>query len=942
MLALLLVLLLLGSVTYMVCRTHITFVIICIIPITGVALTAASTLIAWKYVSAESPAFMAAQKDKFIGAFTSHVVGANAMSSAARNFRWDYTYTENTTTKAHHGHSMLADNRRETENNMNRLAQLLAVAAVGRDDAEPLWDATNNVSAARFDVQSSGNRARSPGTWSMYSEGDFLQSPRNDEPNPVFSVSTFVDVIDHDGEGVHFTKHAGRPLMMYRRIPNSLAGKTTESRWYTNESGTFTEIVHQGAKYTTGLWTFEDVVRITEHPTARGLWSLLLPRTTYYKTHTIIPHSKDPTRQLQILIPHATTSIPPAILRLMGACGYIDRASPPIRENFAVEHGSFMMAQYDRVNSTVVSLQWIGDTSGSSVELPVTTWLNLNAAKDRPYFTVSNVKGWIQSRADEDRAFDLSQDQMELLAIAILAKAQPRAYRVSTLFGRRAFASYHVADTPLKVSGEHAMPPITGGSVRAILDEAAGEAAYESRVVAFENNVVPPEYYTKFASEFVERFVSPFKGRLAPMEIAEVKEAQDGKLQRVRNTRWDNETFDVPDDATMKGTLKKETIGENKTPRWTMTMPTSLSVLCGAFSKAFTRAFYGADHIAHFWSPGQNKSQTGAQIGRLYSSFPRHEKRGTDYSGWDMSQSEWIDEYVTRPCFVLPFQARYSIAATRYAKVKHDANVELRVRNEESKGQIARFIAKGRRITGADDTTNSNTIANAFADYCALRLEEIEPDDAFAMIGPKYGDDSITIADPKSAEQVAKDLGFRMKWERCDLGDEFCEAIRFLGRVYPKPAETPLSFPDPEKFIRNWTLVAAGKPDAMYHKWVGWMVSDGDAPGLIGNVLATTARVLRFRMPAKLSVWLSKNKNVVHKDERRRIAEGSTSYDGLPADAVGLAMQKALRTVISEEQYAQLEQKLAQASTPEHMRSVYIETCPSSGEEGRGQKAIFA
>jgi len=882
-----------------------------------------------------------ASKDKFMGHFTTMVPNAHRMSAVVRNYTWDYTYTNTAKAKPHHGHANLADNRREAENNINSLCQAISTGRFGAEVAQDLWDPTNNVSFARHDVQSSGNRARSSGTWSMFSETDLLQEPRNDAYFPEYSIATFVDVIDHEGSDVHFTKHSGIPMIMYRRIPDALAGKTDESRWFTTSPGEFTEIVHQGARYTTGLWTFEDVVRIAEHPLNRGVWSMFLPRTTYYKTHTIIPHDDDPTRQIQILIPHATTSVPPPILGWLDRWGYMARCSPPTKEKFANEHGSFFMAQYDRPNSTVVSLQWQGDSSGVSCEIPSTTWLNLLAAKDRPYFTVSNVKGWLASRTETFEIENLTSDQQELLAIAILAKHQPLAYRVSTLFGRRAHIM--VSETPeSKLPGSHAMPPITGGAERPVLDAEASRKAVADRVDKFANTVTPPEAYEGYAREFVDLFVGAYKGRLAPNEIAEVKEAQDGKLQKVRNSKWDNEVFDVPDDITVKGSLKKETLPTGKSPRWTFTMPTQLSVLSGTFSKAWTKCFYNASHIKHFWSPGNNRDATTTQLMSFYARFPLRKKRGTDFSGWDMSQSEWGAKHVTNPLYILPFQSRYSKAATRYTVIKSGATMEMAYYNKETKSLISRLTAKGRRMSGADDTTNSNTGSNAFTDYCALRKEGFSPEVAFSMIGPKYGDDSITIADPKLLEQVAADLGYAMKWEQCDLGEEFCDAIKYLGRIYPKPADFALSFPDPIKFLRNWTLVPASNPDAMYHKWVGWMVSDGQAPGVIGNVLKTTARVLKFSLPKSVEKWQKANSNNIHKSEQRRIEFGTHPYDDMPAEMVATAMQQALSTILSDEQLALLEKKLSAASKPEDMRAVYVETCPASGEEELGVKALWA
>jgi len=119
------------------------------------------------------------------------------------------------------------------------------------------------------------------------------------------------------------------------------------------------------------------------------------------------------------------------------------------------------------------------------------------------------------------------------------------------------------------------------------------------------------------------------------------------------------------------------------------------------------------------------------------------------------------------------------------------------------------------------------------------------------------------------------------------------------------------------------------------------MVSYGEAPGITGDLLKTTARVLKFALPRSVEKWQKANQNKIHKDEARRIEFGSHPYNDMPAEMIALAMQKALSAIMSHEQLAILQRKLAAVKTPSDMRTAYIETCPASGEEEKGVKPLW-
>jgi hypothetical protein len=115
-----------------------------------------------------------------------------------------------------------------------------------------------------------------------------------------------------------------------------------------------------------------------------------------------------------------------------------------------------------------------------------------------------------------------------------------------------------------------------------------------------------------------------------------------------------------------------------------------------------------------------------------------------------------------------------------------------------------RYRPGNSRLSGSPLTTDGNTIMLAFVSYLAHRLVGLSPPDAYASIGPKYGDDSIDSGGFDMHNAAAKILGLSFKNETVE------GYVGFLGRkVYFTQNDALYSVPDFPRVLRKLHLVTA-------------------------------------------------------------------------------------------------------------------------------------
>jgi hypothetical protein len=178
----------------------------------------------------------------------------------------------------------------------------------------------------------------------------------------------------------------------------------------------------------------------------------------------------------------------------------------------------------------------------------------------------------------------------------------------------------------------------------------------------------------------------------------------------------------------------------------------------------------------------------------------------------------------------------------------------------------SRSNSHGINLSGAPDTTLLNSLTNGFSDYCALRAAGFSPADAFARIGPKYGDDGIS--DPAVEAEIVnqtRQMGLIVKAEVIAKN----LPVIFLSRVYIDPWTTDTSFAEVKRALSKVPVGPRHKRplDALADKVFGYLVTDSKSP-ILGNYLHALVRVYKLK-PQK----------VASRDMARRAAGGPYPFD---------------------------------------------------------------
>lgn len=136
----------------------------------------------------------------------------------------------------------------------------------------------------------------------------------------------------------------------------------------------------------------------------------------------------------------------------------------------------------------------------------------------------------------------------------------------------------------------------------------------------------------------------------------------------------------------------------------------------------------------------------------------------------------------------------------------------------------------GTRLSGSPLTTDGNTLINAVVQFCAGRDNGLSPREAFAAIGPCYGDDGVTRH--RNIVEVARKMGLTVKAvERCT---DAVPHVGFLGRCYPAPREHDGSFQEPNRVFPRLSIVAKhpklSSEDLFLAKCSSFALTDSNAP----------------------------------------------------------------------------------------------------------------
>jgi len=169
-------------------------------------------------------------------------------------------------------------------------------------------------------------------------------------------------------------------------------------------------------------------------------------------------------------------------------------------------------------------------------------------------------------------------------------------------------------------------------------------------------------------------------------------------------------------------------------------------------------------------------------------------------------------------------------ALNRYSKTHEETLVQILYCTHMFVGGGEAFDSHGRSKTG---------VRNSAVFRSQVTPVEYEIDIysiAYAIIGPKYGDDGIG-ANLRGVSDA--DWEAAATWFTTEIGmilkvsfTKPEEGTFFLGRYYPKPTETLASYADVPKALRKLSISRNSDPEKYFNKLQGYATTDWNTPGI--------------------------------------------------------------------------------------------------------------
>nr|APG76285.1 hypothetical protein [Hubei noda-like virus 18] len=326
---------------------------------------------------------------------------------------------------------------------------------------------------------------------------------------------------------------------------------------------------------------------------------------------------------------------------------------------------------------------------------------------------------------------------------------------------------------------------------------------------------IPPPHFVDYANEFVTKLVEGFEHTGDPWQWEDVADLQIRQHQRVRNLR---SILHTTCEFVVRAFQKKEHYSSITAPRNISTVPSEHTLEYSTFTRSFKEVVLKR---AHWYVPGSNPEQIAQRVSNLARSGDSVLE--TDFSKFDGHQSEWLHYHVEFPAQYLFFKEKY-----RYRLYELHAR-ELSPKAYTSAGK--RYSPEFSRLSGTPNTTDGNTILNAFFQYATAREMRLSPEHAYQAIGLAYGDDGLmsSVIKPEVAVRTANTIGLPVKTHVVHYG----EPVTFLSRVFRDPWVCLSSIQEPRRALAKINSTVHPELDirqAGLLKTSGYLITDALTP----------------------------------------------------------------------------------------------------------------
>lgn len=310
----------------------------------------------------------------------------------------------------------------------------------------------------------------------------------------------------------------------------------------------------------------------------------------------------------------------------------------------------------------------------------------------------------------------------------------------------------------------------------------------ERRVEFVRNSKVPPRKYQRYAEEFV-RLVVPIAGEGVPLSLEGTAEQLD-KPSQVLAVKQIWETVDMPCRRLIECFLKNEPC--MKPGRIISSFADARFLLCfSSYTLRFRDEVLHSEDNQKWFCPGSTPERIAERVTEYVSRVD--EPSEGDYSNLDGSVSSWLQRRVMNAVYLRYFHRRYHKDLVVYLEMLVNCPARAKRFNFQYDAGVG-------VKSGSPTTCDLNTVCGGFVQYCAVRdtLPDLEPKEAFQLLGLAFGDDGLFDRRFRNAwVRAAGALGLTLKVEPFVPAEGVC----FLARVFPDPWNTTTSFQDP---LRTW------------------------------------------------------------------------------------------------------------------------------------------
>jgi len=575
-----------------------------------------------------------------------------------------------------------------------------------------------------------------------------------------------------------------KPILIYTLVPTKMSNRTKEYSYHF-EKNMLVYNVKGGATYKHKLWVYEGDTLSFEH---NGDFY------TYHVDQRTVP--EDPDHRYICLIPAAKISYPHSIL--MTATGNLKR----------FRNKGYL---YDPITDTV-SIETASQYH--SVELK---GLVYNAIKERMANKTSPP-----IIADIERILQTSKTPEAGLIAPLLFNAMGMKLERNVVYTSSMVSNFHpivegaMTNEDGAPMGENASSNLVyPGAAYPTNSQASDIATVRGRVDKPRNNKTPPSYYKSHANDFLSQLIR--KDRVGtPWQVHQVEKEQDKVAQKAR-TEAIKHTVCIDSTNTIKSFVKSEAYSTANDPRNISTMSHETTLMMSCFTYPFKEQIL---KTMPFYSPGMTPDQITERLKELTT------KEGvllTDYSRFDGSISEWLQQYIVRAAYNRWLTYDQSGEFDKWwAKVFTKKGV--------TKNGVHYDAGWGTR-SGSPITTDGNTMINAFIMYVALRKSGLNIRQAFNSLGLYCGDDGYTMNRNNlkyCLEETVKELGLGVEVEVRKTGP-----YPYCGRLFLSPDITPDSFQDLKRTLPKLHLVSRGPEtieQRLTNKAAGYLVTDPKTP----------------------------------------------------------------------------------------------------------------